>query len=171
MRFRTLLLIALILVIAGFVALNFDAVMQSTELDLGMAQIQAPLGLVMLGLLVVMFAIFLVALLYFQTTHAIEVRRITKDATEQRNLADKAEASRFNELREYLKAELQKTAERDAVLNDKLAQKMDMVRNSLVETIESTGNGLNANLGQIEDRLERQQPPSLPHDKGDQESS
>ena len=43
---------------------------------------------------------------------------------------------------------------------------MDMVRNSLVETIESTGNGLNANLGQIEDRLERQQP-SLPHDKGD----
>jgi len=170
MRFRTLLLIALILVIAGFVALNFDAVMHTTELDLGMAQIQAPLGLVMLGLLVVMFAIFLIALLFFQTSHAIEVRRITKDATEQRHLADKAEASRFNELREYLKVELQKTAERDAILNDKLAQKMDLVRSSLVETIESTGNGLNANLGQIEDRLERQQP-ALPHDKGASEST
>ncbi|AOW12278.1 hypothetical protein LPB72_15090 [Hydrogenophaga crassostreae] len=170
MRFRTLLLIALILVIAGFVALNFDAVMQTTELDLGMAQIQAPLGLVMLGLLVAMFAVFLIALLFFQTSHAIEVRRITKDANEQRHLADKAEASRFNELREYLKAELQKTAERDAVLNDKLAQKMDLVRSSLVETIESTGNGLNANLGQIEDRLERQQP-ALPHDKGSSEGA
>ena len=54
---------------------------------------------------------------------------MTKEAAEQRHLADKAEASRFTELREYLKAELQKTAERDAVLNDKLAQKMDMVRN------------------------------------------
>ena len=165
MRFRTLLLIALIVLVAGFVALNFEAVMHMTELNLGLAQIQAPLGLVMLGLLVVMFGIFLIALLWFQTSHAMEVRRITKEANEQRHLADKAEASRFNELREYLKAELQKAAERDAVLNDKLAQKMDMVRNSLVETIESTGNGLNANLGQIEDRLERQQP-SLPHDKG-----
>lgn len=164
MRFRTLLLIALMLVIAGFVALNFDAVMQMTNLNLGVAEIQAPLGLVMLGLLVIVFAIFLIALLFFQASHAVELRRVTKEATEQRNLADKAEASRFTELREFLKAELQKTAERDAMLNDKLAQKMDMVRTSLVETIENTGNGLNANLGQIEDRLERQQP-LLPHDK------
>jgi uncharacterized integral membrane protein len=162
MRFRTMLLIALILLLAGFVALNFDAVMQMTNLNLGFAEIQAPLGLVMLGLLVVMFAIFLIALLFFQASHAVELRRVTKEATEQRHLADKAEASRFTELREFLKVELQKTAERDAVLTDKLAQKMDMVRTSLVETIENTGNGLNANLGQIEDRLERQK---LPYDK------
>jgi flagellar basal body-associated protein FliL len=165
MRFRTLLLIALILLVAGFVALNFDAFMQTTELNLGVAGVQAPLGLVMLGLLVVMFAIFLIALLFFQASHAMEVRRITKEATEQRHLADKAEASRFNELRAYLKSELELLAERDATLNDKLAQKMDMVRDAISETIESTGNGLNANLGEIEDRLERQWP-SLPHEKG-----
>jgi uncharacterized integral membrane protein len=166
MRFRTLLLIAVMLLLAGFVALNFDAVMQMTSLNLGFAELQAPLGLVMLGLLVVMFGVFLVALLYFQATHSVELRRVTKEAAEQRHLADKAEASRFTELREFLKAELQKTAERDALLNDKLAQKMDMVRTSLVETIENTGNGLNANLGQIEDRLERQQPPALSLEKG-----
>lgn len=171
MRFRTLLLIALILVLAGFVALNLDAILQMTTLNMGFAEIQAPLGLVMLGLLVAMFAVFLVALLYFQASHAVELRRVTKEASEQRNLADKAEASRFTELREFLKAELQKTAERDAVLNDKLAQKMDMVRGSLVETIENTGNGLNANLGQIEDRLERQQVPSLPHEKPSQDNT
>ena len=158
MRFRTLLLIALMLLIAGFVALNFDAVMQPTDLNLAVAQIQAPLGLVMLGLLVAMFAVFLIALLFFQTSHAMEVRRITKEANEQRQLADKAEASRFTELREFLTAELQKTAERDAMLNDKLAQKMDLVRNTLTETIENSGNGLHASLGEIEDRLERQGP-------------
>jgi uncharacterized integral membrane protein len=49
MRFRTFLLIAIILVIAAFVALNFEAILQPTSLNLGMAQIQAPLGLVMLG--------------------------------------------------------------------------------------------------------------------------
>ncbi len=164
MRFRTLLLIALMLLLAGFVALNFEAVMQMTNLNLGFAEIQAPLGLVMLGLLVIMFAVFLVALLYFQAAHAVELRKVTKEASEQRHLADKAEASRFTELREYVKAEMQKTAERDALLNDKLAQKMDMVRTSLVEALDNTGNGLNANLGQIEDRLERQQQ-ALPHDR------
>ncbi|MEX1167969.1 MAG: lipopolysaccharide assembly protein LapA domain-containing protein [Hydrogenophaga sp.] len=163
MRFRTLLLIALMLLLAGFVALNFDAVMQMTSLNLGFAEVQAPLGLVMLGMLVAMFAVFLVALLYFQASHAMELRKVTKEASEQRNLADKAEASRFTELRDYLKTELQKVAERDALLSDKLAEKMDMVRTSLVETIDTSSNGLNANLGQIEDRLERQQ--ALPYNK------
>jgi hypothetical protein len=164
MRFRTLLLIALMLLIAGFVALNFDAFMQMTSLNLGLAEIQAPLGLVMLGMVAVLFGFFLIALMYFQASHAVELRRVTKEATEQRHLADKAEASRFTELRGFLKAEMQKTAERDAELTDKLAQKMDEVRTSLVVTIENTGNGLNANLGQIEDRLERQQQ-QLPYDK------
>lgn len=156
MRFRTMLLIALILLIAGFVALNFDAVMQNTDLNLGMAQIQAPLGLVMLGMVVVVTGVFLVALLFFQAGHAMEIRKLTKEMAEQRHLADKAEASRFTELREFLKAEMQKTAERDAELTDQLAQKMDFVRNSITETIEHTGNGLSANLGELEDRLERQ---------------
>ena len=156
MRFRTLLLIALILLIAGFVGLNFDAVMQHTNLNLGVAEIQAPLGLVMLGMVVAVTGVFLVALLFFQAGHAMEIRRLTKEMAEQRHLADKAEASRFTELREFLKTEMEKTAVRDEALNDKLAQKMDLVRNSLTETIEHTGNGLSANLGEIEDRLERQ---------------
>lgn len=164
MRFRTLLLIAVMLLLAAFVALNFDAVMQMTNLNLGVAEIQAPLGLVMLGMLVVMFAVFLIALLFFQASHAVELRRVTKEVTEQRHLADKAEASRFTELREFLKVELQNTAERDAELSDKLVQKMDLVRNSLAETIEHSSNGLSANLGEIEDRLERQQH-LLPTDK------
>jgi uncharacterized integral membrane protein len=164
MRFRTLLLIALMLLLAAFVALNFEAVMQMTNLNLGVAEIQAPLGLVMLGLLVVMFAVFLIAIMFFQASHAVELRRVTKEAAEQRNLADKAEASRFTELREFIKAEMQKTAERDVELSDRLVEKMDMVRHSLVETMENTGNGLSANLGEIEDRLERQQH-LLPNDK------
>ena len=86
----------------------------------------------------------------------MEIRRLTKEMAEQRHLADKAEASRFTELREFLKAEMEKTAVRDEALNDKLAQKIGLVRNSLTETIEHTGNGLSANLGEIEDRLERQ---------------
>lgn len=165
MRFRTVLLIALILVIAGFVALNFEAILQPTSLNLGLAQIEAPLGLVMLGMVVAVMVIFLLALVFFQTGHLMEVRRITREAAEQRHLADKAEASRFTELREFLRNELLAVAVRDAELSDKLAQKMDQVQTALGETIEHTGNGLGASLGEMEDRFVRQFPTSSSSDR------
>jgi len=159
MRFRTLLLIALILLIAAFVALNFEGILQPTTLYLGVTNIQAPLGLVMLGMLVAVLGVFLLALVYFQTTHLMEVRRITREAAEQRTLADKAEASRFTELREFLRTEIQVTAARDAELTSQLMRKIDSVHAALATTIEQTGNGISANLGELEDRLERQLPP------------
>jgi uncharacterized integral membrane protein len=160
MRFRTFLLIAIILVIAAFVALNFEAILQPTSLNLGVAQIQAPLGLVMLGMVVAVMVVFLLALVFFQTSHLMEVRRITREAAEQRHLADKAEASRFTELREFLRAELLAVAVRDAELSDKLIQKVDQTQSALGETIEHTGNGLAASLGELEDRFVRQFPAS-----------
>lgn len=159
MKFRTLLLIVFILLIAVFVALNFESILQPTHINLGVSEIEAPLGLVMLGMLVAVLVIFLFALVYAQTLHLMEVRRITREATEQRHLADKAEASRFTELRDYLRGEIQASAVRDAELTDRLMQKMDNVHAALSETIEQTGNGLSANLGELEDRLERQLPP------------
>ena len=159
MSLRTLLLVALILLIAGFVALNFEAIVQPTVLNLGFADVQAPLGLVMLGMVVAVLVVFLLALVFFQTSHLMEVRRITREANEQRQLADKAEASRFTELREYLRAELQTAATRDAELSNQLMQKLDAVRSQLTETIELTGNGLGASVGELEDRFVRQFPP------------
>jgi flagellar biosynthesis/type III secretory pathway M-ring protein FliF/YscJ len=161
MRIRTLLLIAAILLIAGFVALNFEAILQPTRLNLGLTEIQAPLGLVMLGMLVAVFVVFLLALVLFQTSHLMEVRRITREAAEQRKLADKAEASRFTELREFLRAELQTAAARDTELSDKQLQRIDSVKAELTQTIEQNGNGLSASVGELEDRFVRQFPPAL----------
>ena len=153
MRIRTLLLIVVILLIAAFVALNFEAVLQPTRLNLGVSEIQAPLGLVMLGMLVAVFVVFLLALVFFQTSHLMEVRRITRESAEQRNLADKAEASRFTEL--------QAVATRDNELNAKLLERMDSVKADLTQTIEQNGNGLSASVGELEDRFVRQFPPAL----------
>ena len=38
-------------------------------------------------------------------------------------------------------------------------QKIDSVQTALATTIEQTGNGISANLGELEDRLDRQLPP------------
>ncbi len=161
MRIRTLLLIVLILLIAAFVALNLDAVLQPTQLNLGLYEVQAPLGLVMLAMLVAVFVVFLLAVVFFQTSHLMEVRRITREASEQRKLADKAEASRFTELREFLRAELLAVAARDNELSEKQLQRMDNMKVALTQAIEQNGNGLSASVGELEDRFVRQFPPAL----------
>ncbi|MBV1732481.1 MAG: LapA family protein, partial [Hydrogenophaga sp.] len=81
MKIRTLILILFILLIAGFVALNFEQILQPTALSFGFAQVQAPLGLVLLGMLTLVLVVFLLALVYYQTVHLMEVRRITREAT------------------------------------------------------------------------------------------
>ncbi len=159
MKLRTLLLVVFILLIAGFVALNFEQILLPTPLNFGVTQVQAPLGLVLLGMLALVLVVFLAALVYSQTLHMMEVRRITRDAADQRTLADKAEASRFTELRQYLQTELQATAARERELADRMSLKLDEVQAVLTQVVEQTGNGLGASIGELEDRLERQSLP------------
>ena len=156
MKFRTLALIAVILAVAGFVALNFEAILAPTTLNFGVAEVQAPLGLVLLGLMALVLLVFLGALAYQTTLHMVEVRRMTRDMNEQRTLADKAEASRFTELRLFLQTEMQATAARELDLSEKLHQKVDRLEAAMTELVEQSGNGLAASLGEMEDRLERQ---------------
>ena len=156
MSFRTLVLIVFILLVAGFVALNFEAILTPTALNFAVTEVQAPLGLVLLGMLALVLVVFLLALVYYQTLHLMEVRRITREVTEQRALADKAEASRFTELRHFLQTELQATAAREVELSEKVHQKMDQLQAAMTQVVEQTGNGLSASIGEMEDRLERQ---------------
>ena len=158
MKLRTLLLVVFILFIAGFVALNFEQILQPTALNFGFTQVQAPMGLVLLGMLALVLVVFLAALVYYQTLHLMEVRRITREAADQRLLADKAEASRFTELRQYLQTELQTTATREQDLTNKLHTKLDQVQAALTQVIEQSANGLSASVGELEDRIERQLP-------------
>ncbi len=156
MKTRTLLLILFILLVAGFAALNFEQILQPTTLNFGFTQVQAPLGLALLALLGLVLVVSLSALAYYQTVHLMEVRRVTREAAEQRQLADHAEASRLTELREFLQTELKAVDERSRTLSDKLHQRIDQLQASLSEVVEQTGNGLGASLGELEDRLEHQ---------------
>ena len=156
MRIRTFLLIAAILLVAGFVALNFDEFMRSTVLNFGVAEVRAPLGLVMLGALIVALAVFMMALMYFQTAHLLELRKVTREVAEQRALADKAEASRFTELQQFLQTRLDQAEQLQRELAAAAHDQAVQLETNLVRTIEQTGNGLAASLGEFDDRLARQ---------------
>lgn len=153
MRFRTILMILAILLVAGFVALNVDEFTRVSLLSLGFTTMQLPLGLVMLGLLVATLVIFLTSLLYMQSKHVYEGRTHTRELNTQRELADKAEASRFTELRSYLEEQKMAQERREAALGTVLADRFSQQQQVLLSRMEQMDNALAAHMGQLEDRL------------------
>lgn len=127
---RNVVLAFLLAAVAVFAALNWGVIMAPTTLSLGFAQVQAPLGLVLLGLIALLTAAFVLYLLYLQTSVLLEARRHARELQSSRELADQAEASRLTELR--------------AVLETRLTE---------VE------NSLSAQLGELRERLERSRLP------------
>ena len=154
MKIRTLLLLLLLAGIIAFAALNWSELSASTTLSLGVTTVDAPLGLVMLGLLAAVTAFFLVFLVYLQTTVLLETRRHARELQANRTLADQAEASRFTELRQFIEAELRSLASRDDAARSALMTRIDQLERTLHASMEESGNALAAYIGELDDRLQ-----------------
>lgn len=129
----------LVLVLVGLFALiNWSAFSALTTLSLGFTAVEAPLGLIMLGFIVFLCVLFTVWVISLQAGSLMESRRQTKELQAQRNLADKAEASRFTELRTELMARL------------------DRLQTDSRTMLEQNANSVAAQIGELEDRLERE---------------
>ena len=155
MRTRTIFLIVAIVLVAAFAALNVDEFTRTSVLSLGFTTIQVPLGLVMLVLLAVALLIFLASTLYLQSTHLLETGRYARELDSQRVLADRAEASRFTELRGYLETHASALQNREAASTAVLAERLAQSQAALMQRIEQSDNATAAYMGQLEDRLER----------------
>ncbi len=155
MRIRTILLVVSILLLAGFVALNVDEFSRTSLLSLGVTTIQVPLGMVMLLLLVIATVVFLASTLYMQSKNLMETRQYARELNTQRELADKAEASRFTELRSYLEVQVLAAQHREAAAATVLAERFAQQQQALLARLEQSDNSMAAYMGQLEDRLER----------------
>jgi hypothetical protein len=154
MKIRTIFLLMVLVAIAAFAMLNWNAFMMPTTLSLGVAVVQAPLGLVMLGLLVFLSAFFLLFVAYMQASVLFEVRRHERDLRANRELADNAEASRFTELRVLLEAEIKRQADLHAESRVVIIDRVDQLDRDFRSALEEAGNTLGAYIGELEDRLD-----------------
>ncbi len=136
----------LVLVLVGlFALLNWEAFSALTPLNLGLTTVQAPLGMIMLGLVAFLCVLFTVWVVSMQASSLMEARRQTRELQAQRDLADRAEASRFTELR------------------TELMTRLDRLQSDSRVAIEQSSNALAAQVGELEDRLVRERllgPPS-----------
>jgi uncharacterized integral membrane protein len=154
MRLRTVALLIAVLVIAVFAALNWSTFTTPTTLSLGFTEFQAPLGLVMLVLTTILAALFLIYIVTLQTSVIMETRRQARELETSRTLADKAEASRYNDLRLYLEGELQKQDARQQAMVAALSASLDRIERELKTSIEENSNSLAAYLGELDDYLQ-----------------
>ena len=119
-------MVVVVLLIAGLATLNWGVLGAPVAMSLGFMEVAAPLGLVMLALTGVLVVVFSTYFLHLQGAVLLETRRHTKEMRAQRHLADKAEASRFTDLRNFLaaqdKAHLERNAERHASLLARVEQ-------------------------------------------------
>jgi uncharacterized integral membrane protein len=157
MHVRTFIISLTILAIAALAALNWAALSAPASVSLGVASIEAPLGLIMLGLTALLGAVFLAYVFYLHSSVMLEARRHNKEMTAQRELADKAEASRFTELRNFLEAQQQQELAAHKETVSALLARLDQLEKVLETRAEQSDNGIAAQIGELEDRLERRQ--------------
>jgi hypothetical protein len=155
MRLRTLFILIVLAAIGAFSILNWNAFITPTPLSLGFVDIEAPLGLVMLGLLVFLTALFLVFIVFLQTSVLLEARRHSRDLKASQALAEKTETSRFTELKFFLDGELKKLTSAGNDSTVAMKARMDQLERDLRSAVEQSGNTVAAYIGQVEDRLER----------------
>ena len=162
MGIRTGILLFVVLVIAALAALNWGTLATPTLMSLGFMQVTAPLGMIMLGLTVLLGILFVAYVVYLQGSVLLETRRHTKEMQVQRDLADKAEASRFTELRNFLQAQENQHMAQNAERQTALLARIDQLESAVRLRSDQSDNTLAAHIGQLEDRIERR--PSLPAD-------
>ena len=159
MRARTIFLIIGIFLIAGFAMLNVDEFTRTSVLSLGFTTMQVPLGLVMLLLVVAILLVFLATTIYMQSANLIETRQYARELTVQRELADKAEASRFTELRQYMESQAALGINRDALNKAAIDQRFSQTEKMLLHRLDQSDNTAAAYWGQYTDSLARETQP------------
>lgn len=162
MSLRSLILLLVGAAIVIFVGVNWAAMTTPTDLSLVFAQIHAPLGLVLLGLMALLAAVFVGLIAYTQGTVLIETRRHAKELAAQRELADKAEASRFTDLRAHLDREVTRLSEAISHQGRETISRVDRAEmglrerpvdaeiTRLTQAIENHGRDLHARVDRLE---------------------
>jgi len=144
MRLRTVVVIFAFLLVAVFVAINWSAFVVPTTLSLAFTSVEAPLGIVMLGVLVLFSLGVAIYMALWQGRMLFDLRRHTKELHEQRALADQAEASRFTELRGVIHAEI-----------ERLATQLVMNQAAIEKEVREQSNAISAAVAELDDRLRR----------------
>lgn len=154
---RALLWIVLALT-ALVAAMNWPAFNVRQDLWLGFATVTAPLGVLLLGAL----AGIALLLLFDQAAALAESRRYSREIEAQRKLAEKAEGSRYAELRAYLAEEMGRADQRALDTRATIINRVDSLERDLRSALEQNSTSVAAYLAEQEERLAHRSAATAP---------
>jgi ABC-type multidrug transport system fused ATPase/permease subunit len=151
---RALVFSAILSLVGLFALLNWTAFTATTPLSLGYTTVNAPLGLILLGLLVFMTVLFTMWAISLQASVMMEIRRYARKMQVQRDLVEKAETSRFTELRSYLSLEQQRLTQTNDEMRAAILMRLNRMEEEIRSRLDHATNSLSSYIGEMEDRLE-----------------
>lgn len=152
MRIRMTLLLVATLVTAVFVALNWPEFVRPTPVSLGVTIVEMPLPLILLAALLLALLGGLGNAALNDARHERELSLHMRELQAQRNLADKAEASRFTELRHYLDLQAAQARQREAVTTEALQATLIKGQRDMQASVEAMASRLAAQMGAMDGR-------------------
>lgn len=108
MKIRTILLLLVLILMAVFLVINWGALSTVTAVNLIYTEIQAPLGVLVVGGFAAVVFVLLVYMVWQQASVTLELRAAYKEARNARTVADDAEKSRFAESNRILLERIEK---------------------------------------------------------------
>jgi biopolymer transport protein ExbB/TolQ len=166
MRARMIILLTAVLLVAGFAALNWSEFLRPVPLSFGVFIMSAPLGLILLAILTVTLLSFLVTTAHIRTVSLLDSRQHNKELQAQRDLADKAEASRFTDLRQHLDSQMREIHQREAIAATELEKAVSQGQRELRTQLELMNKTLATRLADIENRLDGRTGPRVRSNDG-----
>lgn len=104
MRPRSVVLLVTTLLLVGFAALNWENLVAATPINFLFGTVEAPLGIVLLLVVSLMTLLFLGFVAFLEIRADRKSKRLEEDVLYWRNLAEKAEGSRIEELKSVIEA-------------------------------------------------------------------
>jgi hypothetical protein len=154
MRPRLFFIIAALVLVGAFAALNWTEFTRTTPLNFGLFATDAALGMVMLAAIGITLIVFLLSSALHESRMMFDSHRHAKALQAQRDLAEKAEASRFTDLRQQLDTHLRENRQREAIAQTEFEKSMVQSQRELRNQLEQMSRTLAGRLGELEGRIE-----------------
>jgi uncharacterized integral membrane protein len=163
MNFIGIVILLALFLLAVFTLANWAVLSASSTLSFIVFDIEGPLGVILLGAMLVLVALFVVYALTLKTGMLMESRRHNQELEAQRKLAETAEASRLSDLRAQIEREF--TQLHDAI--GAVDGRMDSHEQTMKQSLNEAANGLAALVAEMDDKIDRALARQAGDTKGD----
>lgn len=151
MNFLGIVILVVLLLLAVFSLANWSVLSSPATLSFIVFDVEGPLGVILLGAMLIVVGLFILYALALRTNMLIESRHHNQELQAQRKLAETAEASRLIELRTQIEREF---VDVRATVRE-LSEQIDRNEQSVKQSLDEAANGLAALVAEVDDKIDR----------------